>query len=92
MVQEKNSFTLLQAWSAVFSTASCIMIGLILNIVWDMKEWKGQKDHEDMTQNESLANLTLLIVQDQKENKEFGNRLIYLEAIMPKEFKIKLNK
>jgi hypothetical protein len=80
--KQKPPITWLQIWSAAFSAASCVMIGMILNIVWDMKEWKGVKDQVDIRQDAELVLLRIDVSANKKKNEEQSDILVRWEAIM----------
>lgn len=83
--ENKPPITWIQIYTACFSTVSCIFLGIIVNFMWEMKEWKGTKDEVDRMQTDAISNITSSIGIATKERQGIKDRVTALEAIKPKE-------
>lgn len=85
---KRKPVTALQVYNAAISTVACVMIGIILNIVWDMKEFKGKAIEKFEAQSISISNLTILTNSAARERETNSNRITILETtagLLPKE-------
>lgn len=88
----KNTVSGIQVYNAFISTISAIVIGIILNNVWELKEFKGEitewKESVNKNNDElksSIQTHSILISKRQEREGDLENRIIKLEAVLPEE-------
>jgi hypothetical protein len=64
-------------------------ISFCVHFLWDINIALAKNEEVNDRQNASIATLTILVSDRQRETEKNGHRLTYLEARLPDEIKIK---
>lgn len=71
--------TFLQIYTAILSTVSLFVLGIILNFMWELKEWKGTKDQTDKHQDEVIIMVSAGLSDHLTDHEQLKARMNILD-------------
>jgi hypothetical protein len=80
-----KSVTFVQIYTASLSTLSVLFLGLIMNFLWELKEWKGKKDEKDERQDVSITSTTVQLSNHLADHEQLKAKMDNLYFVKPED-------